>query len=991
MLKEFLSLLYNLPIFKSALTKSKIAGLSGCLISIYVRAIVEKYSKAIVITETPIRLARLFSPFIEAPAVAHIDAIPPPNAGDIINLLSKIHSPNFLGICNYIKDIESPNTFFSRMVHLQSSISPSALVKKLTMSNYKRAGTVCEVGEFAIRGGILDIFPQAFMNPVRIEFFGDEIVSIRKFDVYTQRSTGEIQNVSIPPNNIFPGSSSIMDYLLPDIPVVSDIDSLDAKNVIHIAKDGFCIDSEPSYVGNLSLFRERIKELQDYRIFISCEPHMRREIEELFPNTLVIPVDLVEGFILKKDKIAVFSTEDIFGVRRHQTRWVRPRSGMPIEDLEEITKGDYVVHSDFGTGIYDGIKKINIDGVATDCILIKYRNEDKLYVPISLFKCVEKFIGDEGAPPPQLSSLGGDEWSVRKQKAREDIEKIMKELLLLYAERNVAKGYPFSPDTVWQKELEASFPYEETLDQTKVMEEVKRDMENDTPVDRLVCGDVGFGKTEIAIRASMKAVMDGKQVGVLVPTTILAEQHLETFKKRIGNFPVRIEQLSSFVTGGKATALKRDISEGKVDIIIGTHALLRGKVVWKDLGLLIIDEEHRFGVRDKEKIKMIKKGVDVLSLSATPIPRTLFQSLQGIKNISYLSTPPQGRLQIVTKVIKWNDEEIINAINIELERGGQVYFVHNEIKTIMEMKDTLMRMTPNARISVVHGRLPKRRLEKRMLEFLLGDADILLTTAIIGSGIDITNVNTIIINRANRFGLADLHQLRGRVGRGDRRAYCYLITDSNASLVSMRRLKAVANFTELGAGIRLAMKDLEIRGAGNLLGAEQHGHAKNIGYGLYLRLLEETAKRLKGEKMEEIHEPIIDIRLPAYFPDFYVDGEHKIGLYKRLGRINTPCALSDFIAELKDRFGPLPKEVENLITITEIKIMAQRLGVSRIKRDGVFLIEWDNKLKKRIQIKERTEKRYDFGINVGKEATVISLSSDIGELKSFLESISIAE
>ncbi len=987
MLEEFLSFLYNLPIFKTTLTQRKISGLTGCLVAIYVRAIIEKYRKVIVVTETPMRFEKLLSPLVENLAVANVDTTPPQNVGDIITLLSKIHNPDFVGVCNPLKGIEAPDTFFSRMVHLQSLISPSTLIEKFIISDYKRVGTVCEVGEFAVRGGILDIFPQGFINPVRIEFFGDEIVSIREFDVYTQRSIREIQDVFIPPNNIFPGSSSIMDYLSLDIPIITDIDSLDAKNAVHLGSDGFCVGSVPSYIGNLSLFRERLKELQDYNIFISCEPYIRKEIEELFLNVSIIPVDLVEGFILKKERIAVFSIEDIFGIRRHRKRQVRTRDSMPIEDLEEITNGDYIVHSDFGIGIYNGIDRIKIDGVTTDCILIKYRGEDKLYVPISHFRCVERFIGNEGSLPPQLSRLGGNEWSIKKQKAREEIEKIMKELLLLYAERNVAKGYAFSPDTVWQKELEASFSYQETPDQIKVIEEVKRDLESDMPMDRLICGDVGFGKTEIAIRASMKAIMDGKQIAILVPTTILAEQHLETFKKRIGNFPVRIEQLSSFVTKKKVAAIKRDITEGMVDIIIGTHALLRGKVVWKDLGLLIIDEEHRFGVKDKEKITMMKKGVDVLSLSATPIPRTLFQSLQGIKNLSQLSTPPQGRLQIMTKIMRWNDEEIRDAINMELERGGQVYFVHNEIKTIMEIRDILEHLVPKARITVVHGRLPKRKLEERMLGFLLGDVDILLTTAIIGSGIDITNVNTIIINRAYRFGLADLHQLRGRVGRGDKRAYCYLIADDDASFVSVRRLKAIVNFTELGAGIRLAMKDLEIRGAGNLLGAAQHGHAKNVGYGLYLKLIEETSKRLKGEKVQEIEESIIDIKLPAYFPDFYVDREHKMGLYKRLGRINTSSVLSDFVEELKDRFGPLPNEVENLVTATEIRIMAKRLGITRITRDGEFLIEWNNRVKEKIGVKEGTG-QYDFGIDIGQEKTVIRLLSDIEGLKSFLKSIS---
>ncbi len=1007
MLEEFTSLLRNLSIFKNALTKKKITGLSGCLISVYVRAVLEKHKKVIVITENTDKFGRLLSPLIENLDVVHIEKIPPPSSGDIINLLSNLHSITFAGVCNYIQGIESPANFFSRMIHIQTipketttypnkpaifKTSLSSLIEKFIQSGYNRVGTVCEVGEFAIRGGILDIFSQGQINPIRIEFFGDEIISIREFDVYTQRSIRKITSISIPPNNVFSGCFSIIDYLSEDTPVITDIDSLIRENTIHIGNDGYNVGGVPSYVGNITLFREKLKKLRYFKTFITCEPYMQKEITELFPDLIVIPMDLVEGFILNDERIAVFTTEDIFGFHRHRRRRIRTIQGTPIEDLEEIIPGDYVVHADFGIGIYSGIERITIDGIATDCLLLYYRNDDKLFVPISQFKSIEKYIGSEGTLHPRLSKLGGEEWLIKKQQAAEDIEKIMKDLLLLYAERNVRKGYEFSPDTVWQKELEASFYYDETPDQLSVMDEVKKDMETNMSMDRLICGDVGFGKTEIAIRASMKSVMDGKQVAVLVPTTILAVQHLETFKRRLDKFPLKIEQLSSFVTVKRAAAIKREIGNKGIDIIIGTHALLRSKIDWDNLGLLIIDEEHRFGVKDKEKIKIVKKGVDVLSLTATPIPRTLYQSLQGIKNLSQLSTPPQGRLPIMTKVVKWDDDEITRSINLELQRGGQVFFIHNEIKTIREIEKTLLELVPKAKITVAHGRVPKKKLEEKMISFLLKDTDILLTTTIIGSGIDIPNTNTIIINRANRFGLADLHQLRGRVGRGDRQAFCYLITDSNASPTSLKRLNAVAGFTELGAGIRLAMKDLEIRGAGNLLGAKQHGHARNIGYGLYLKLIEETAKILRGERVEKRSDVIIDTRLPAYFPDSYVDSKRKIGLYKRLGRIKTHTALTDFIEELKDRFGSLPKEVKNLMITTEIRMLAERLGISRIKRDGEFIIEWEDASSKKNRINIKTfvnvQRSYNLSIDMKYGKTKIRLNDNIEYLINFLRDIS---
>ncbi len=981
MLSELLSLLYNLPILKRAVRENRVTGLSGCLFSIYTKAIYEKYGKICVVTDIPYRIHTLLSPLLDN--IVSVSAANP-HQEETVAFLSSTLNPNFTGVCSYIKGIEPPDSFFGRGLSLSkdSQITFFSVQKNLTDSGYERMEIVSEVGQFALRGGIVDVFPLGMKDPIRIEWFGDDVISIREFDVYTQRSKKEINGIFIPPMSVHSGNSDILKYLR-DVPIITEIEGIKKDGVIYISNEGINVGGTPSYVGSLSFFNKKLKELSGYRIFISSSPSVKKEIEEFFPRIAVIPLDLIEGFILKNERIALFTFDDIFGRRRHRMKTPLRRPGTPIEDLDEILRGDYVVHADFGVGIYEAIKKINIDGVETDCLFIKYRAEDKLYVPISHIRFVEKYIGD--GPPKELDRLGGNEWQRKKEKAKKDIEKMQKELLLLYAERNLKKGYVFSPDTVWQREMETSFPYEETYDQIKVIEEVKKDMESDIPMERLICGDVGFGKTEVAVRASMKVVMDGKQVAVLVPTTILAEQHLETFNKRLGKFPITIEQLSSFVVS-KKEKIKRETGEGKIDIIIGTHALLRSRIKWNDLGLLIIDEEHRFGVRDKEKLKMLKKGIDVLLLSATPIPRTLFQSMQGIKDMSQLFTPPFGRMPIVTRVIDWNEQDITDAIKREIEREGQVYFVHNEIKTIMDIKERLENMVPDIKIDVVHGRLPKKELGKRMVKFLHQKTDLLLTTAIIASGIDISNVNTIIINRAWKFGLADLHQLRGRVGRGDRQAYCYLIREENIPDVSQKRIRIFAGFSELGAGMRLAMKDIEIRGAGNLLGAEQHGHARVIGYGMYIKLLEETTKRLKGQKTEKIEDPVIDLAVPSFFPEFYVGREHKLGLYKRLGGINTKDSLKDFVEELKDRFGTLPKEAKNLIKMVEIKLLAEKLGISRIKKNGRILIEWDNRVKNKLSMEKWTEK-YDFDIDIGKDRTTINLSSDIYGLKNFLEKI----
>ncbi len=648
----------------------------------------------------------------------------------------------------------------------------------------------------------------------------------------------------------------------------------------------------------------------------------------------------------------ILTDGELFGFRPVARR-PRARPTAPETFFADIKPGDYVVHIDHGIGIFRGLVRLEVDGEEREYLQVDYAQGDKLYVPVHQADRLARYVGPGGAPPV-LNRLGTADWDMVKRRAKRAVADIAKELLELYALRATVRGHAFSPDSEWQHELEASFPYEETEDQLRAVEEVKRDMERPHPMDRLVVGDVGFGKTEVAIRAAFKAVMDGKQVAVLVPTTVLAQQHYTTFRERLAPFPVNVAMLSRFLTRSQQKKVLEGLRTGSIDIVIGTHRLLSDDVAFKDLGLLIIDEEQRFGVAHKEKLKKLRANVDVLTLTATPIPRTLHMSLTGIRDLSTIDTPPEERLPVKTTVAEYDEHLIRQAILRELDRGGQVYFVHNRVLGIEVVARKVKHIVPEARVAIAHGQMPERELERTMLAFARGEIDVLVCTTIIESGLDIPTANTIIINRADQFGLAQLYQLRGRVGRGAVRAYAYLLYDKGKrlSIEARRRLEAIYEASELGAGFRIAMQDLELRGAGELLGARQHGHIAAVGFDLYARLLAKAVQELKEKGEVEVPEgegrapqadplpPAVQMDLPlrAALPrDYIPDDALRLQLYRRIASLTREEDLNALRRELRDRFGPLPEEVENLLYVVRVKLLAQAAGVERIGREGDLL------------------------------------------------------
>ncbi|NLW46335.1 MAG: transcription-repair coupling factor, partial [Firmicutes bacterium] len=606
----------------------------------------------------------------------------------------------------------------------------------------------------------------------------------------------------------------------------------------------------------------------------------------------------------------------------------------------DLKAGDYVVHISHGIGQYMGIETLEIAGGHRDYLRIQYAGEDRLFVPTDQINMLQKYVGVEDVPP-KLNKLGGGDWQKVKNRVKESIRDLAEELLDLYAQREVTPGHEFTPDTVWQYEFEESFYYEETPDQLKAVSEIKKDMERPKPMDRLLCGDVGYGKTEVAMRAAFKGIMDGKQVGVLVPTTILAQQHFLTFRDRFAGFPVNIKVLSRFQTTKEQNKIIDGVLSGEVDLLIGTHRLLSADVHFKDLGLLIVDEEQRFGVVHKEKLKELRQNVDVLTLTATPIPRTLHMSLVGIRDISLIETPPRDRYPIRTHVLEYNEEVIREAIQRELDRQGQVYFVYNRVESIEKMAGYLQNLLPKARISIAHGQMDEDQLERVMLDFYDYEVDILVCTTIIETGLDISNVNTLIVYDADRFGLSQLYQLRGRVGRSNRIAHAYFCyrKDKVLSENAEKRLAAIREFTELGSGFKIAMRDLEIRGAGNLLGPEQHGQIASVGFELYCRLLDETIRERKGEAVPELPEPVVEIPVDAYIPDSYItDGKQKVDIYKKIAVAGTVQQVDEITGEIIDRFGTPPKPVENLLNTAKLKALARELGFASIAKERAEVI-----------------------------------------------------
>ncbi|MGE5652671.1 MAG: transcription-repair coupling factor, partial [Bacillota bacterium] len=657
------------------------------------------------------------------------------------------------------------------------------------------------------------------------------------------------------------------------------------------------------------------------------------------PGEVVITLGSLEtGFEWPQARLIVLTDEEVFGKPKKKRRQRGSADGIRISSHRELSVGDLVVHVNHGIGRYLGVTTLEVGGVHRDYLHIKYGGEDKLYVPTDQVGLVQKYVGaGNEEKEPKLHTLGGADWNRVKTRVQESVREMAEDLVKLYAARQATPGYAFAPDTPWQREFEDMFSYEETPDQLQSIAEVKADMELSRPMDRLLCGDVGYGKTEVAIRAAFKAVMDGKQVAVLVPTTILAQQHYNTFRERFGGFPINVALMSRFrsTKENKETALK--LMDKKVDVVIGTHRLLAKDIKFADLGLLVIDEEQRFGVAHKEKIKQLKTNVDVLTLSATPIPRTLHMAMIGIRDLSVIETPPEDRFPVQTYVVEWNDEMIKEAILREMDRQGQVFFVHNKVQNIDYIAQQLSELVPEARIAVAHGQMPETKLEQIMLEFLDGEYDILLATTIIESGLDMPNVNTIILNDADKFGLSQLYQLRGRVGRSNRLAYAYFTyrRDKQLSEVAEKRLSAIKEFTELGAGYKIALRDLEIRGVGNLLGPQQHGHVAAVGFELYSQLLEEAIAEFKGSPQAPRVEVTVELNVEAYIPANYIsDAAQKIEFYKRINEIKSAQDIDDVEEEMEDRFGDLALPVRNLLAVARIKLLAQAARVTTISQQN---------------------------------------------------------
>ncbi|MDR1931050.1 MAG: transcription-repair coupling factor, partial [Treponema sp.] len=703
-------------------------------------------------------------------------------------------------------------------------------------------------------------------------------------------------------------------------------------------------DPPRSFFGNMDYLREEFSSLlkQGWTIVIAAESEVQAaRIEELLlrgenapsGGLSVMAAPLSGGFSLPEIKFMLVQENEIFGRRRRPPRSLNRVKSSPIDTFVELNPGDFVVHVNYGIGLFKGIERIKALGHERDYVKLEYAGEETVFVPIEQVNLVQRYIGNEGASP-RLDKIGSKSWENRKGRVRASVEDIAQRLIALYSKRRSARGFAFPRDSEWQTLFEAAFPFEETPDQLRCVEEIKADMESSAPMDRLVCGDVGYGKTEVAVRACFKAVMGGKQAAFLAPTTILAEQHYENFQERFSRFPVNLAMLSRFVSPGDTRRTLEALGKGAVDILVGTHRIIQKDVVFKDLGLLIIDEEQRFGVKDKEKLKELKTNVDCLTLSATPIPRTLHMSLLKIRDMSLLATAPQNRRPIETIIGEFDEEKLALAIRAEVERGGQVFFLHNRVETLRETRIMLQRIVPEMLIETAHGQMNGGALEDVMHRFIHGGFHVLVSTTIIENGIDIPNVNTIIIDRADMYGVSQLYQLRGRVGRSDRTAYAFLFYPGGRDLseLAMKRLQVISDFTELGSGFKIAMKDMEIRGAGNLLGREQSGDIYSVGFDLYLRLLDEAVKRLEDEDYEAETESLLELEYSGFIPDTYIDGEQeKMEVYKKIAAVRTREELESLFGELTDRFGPPPDEAASLLALAEIRIICRTLAVVSLK------------------------------------------------------------
>jgi transcription-repair coupling factor (superfamily II helicase) len=834
------------------------------------------------------------------------------------------------------------------------------LSRELVESRFDRAASVEERGEYAIRGGILDLFPPTADQPVRIELLGETIDSIRTFDVATQGSLEKLERVevSLLPEGA-PDTATLLDFLPPGALVVlkepSEMDFHHPKwteGYAELARHpvlSLSVLPQPDAENLRCLSLQRFsgvlanvaRELEAVRrkhtiVFCANEGEERRLHELVKAEVEIRRGRLNHGFIFEDEETVYIPNHQLFN-RYRLRRSARRADTRPIDTLLEIEKGDIVVHITHGIGRFVGIERQKNQ----EFMVLEYAGSARLFVPVTSLDLVQKYVGGSENPPP-LSTLGGKAWEAAKLRAQVSVEKMAKDLLQVQAMREMELGYAFPPDGEWQSEFEAAFPYEETEDQLQVASEITADMHTARPMDRLVCGDVGYGKTELAMRAAFRATVANKQVAVLVPTTVLAQQHAQTFHERMADYPMRIEVLSRFKTKQEQKKILKEVAEGQVDIVIGTHRLVQSDVRFKDLGLVVIDEEQRFGVEHKEFLKRLRATVDVLTLTATPIPRTLHMSLLGIRDISSLLTPPQDRLAIRTEILPRDERRIREAILHEIGRGGQVYFVHNRVHSIDQVAARLRFLVPEARFAVGHGQMDEEDLEKAMLGFLEKEADVLVCTTIIESGLDIPNVNTILIDQSDTFGLADLHQLRGRVGRYKAQAFCYLLLPTDRAILpqAKKRLKAIEEFSELGAGFKIATRDLEIRGVGNLLGREQHGHIAAIGYDLYRRLLEKSVKKARKEAVAEPLETTVDLGVETFIPEEYIpDLRTRVEAYRRLTSCRTIGELEAAQQECADRFGAAPSPVDNFVRALRIRILAARWSFASVAkgREGMVI------------------------------------------------------
>ncbi len=889
-----------------------------------------------------------------------------------------------------LQRVPKPDRMRRDIVRLKvgAECAPEALIERLVALGYERFPEVEAMGQIARRGGILDVYAAGSVDPLRLEFDGDTIASIRRFDAGTQRSLEPLAEAAVLPRHegAAPAESgSLADYLPPDAVVlfddpgrlrerVEDLGTLIARGFEEArAHYPDALPPEELFLGSRALedlgaahrgadFLAAVVERGEAEryaetLVVDCRPAepMQRSLERLKGHLAELGANALDAYVLcdnpgQRDRLfellgdtgatlgigvvsagftvpgaglALLTDHEVFSRYRRRRRRLRRSGGLSIAELSSLKVGDFVVHEDHGVGVYRGMQRLTLNGQETDCVEISYAEKDRLFVPVAQLALVSRYAAGEGARPA-LHRLGSSAWAKTKARAKRAIQDMAENLIRTYAARKALPGHAFKPDTVWQREMEASFPYDETPDQLQAIEDVKADMERGSPMDRLICGDVGYGKTEVAIRAAFKAVQDGRQVGVLVPTTILAQQHLLTFRERCADFPLRIEVLSRFRTAKEQKETLAALERGEVDILIGTHRLLSKDVKFRDLGLVIIDEEHRFGVAQKEKLRQLVRQVDALAMTATPIPRTLNLSLAGARDMSVIETPPRDRLPVHTEILETDDEVVTDAILREVDRGGQVFFVHNRVETIHAAALRVQKLAPMVRVAVAHGQMGERDLEQVMLDFIERKTDVLVSTMIIESGIDMPSVNTLIVDRADTLGLAQLYQLRGRVGRSSHRAHAYLLVPSRRVLTedAEKRLRVIEEFDELGVGFKVALKDLEIRGAGNLLGPEQTGFVVGLGFDLYVKLLEEAVTALKGESAETAPEPRLLTDWSAYLPDEYVPDEHeKLNLYRRLAETRDLAALDDLTLELMDRFGHLPQPAVALVELRRLRVL----------------------------------------------------------------------